>query len=345
MSGTPGGEDRRAFLKRLAGTSAMLAGLGVVGGALHDPRKGDRWFRDVAQADAMTLPRFDVQTPVGAAKLAIVHGQAAETMVRAAIDAVGGIKAYVQPGDIVLLKPNVAFDRGPALGATTSPAVLQAVARLCREAGAKRILVADNPINQPEGCFHKSGLGPAALAVGCELVMPGANDFETLLVGRTRTKDGKLEGQPGEALDRWPLFATPFRQATKVIGVAPCKDHNLCGASMSMKNWYGLLGGRRNQFHQHIHEIISDFPLMIKPTLTVLDATRLLLRNGPTGGSLADVKPGNTIVAGADMVAVDAYGWTLLERRGAPPAYLAKAKARGLGENDWQSLNPKELTV
>ena len=138
-------------------------------------------------------------------------------------------------------------------------------------------------------------------------------------------------------------------RATQVTCVAPLKDHNLCHASMTMKNWYGLLGGGRNRFHQDIHGIISDFPHMMKPTLVVLDGTRILTRNGPTGGSLSDVAEGNTLVMGVDMVAVDAYGYDLLRRiRGSGPDtldYLEQAHARGLGNRDWRSLNVKEARV
>jgi uncharacterized protein (DUF362 family) len=230
----------------------------------------------------------------------------------------------------VVLKPNVAFDRAPVLGATTSPEVLKAVARLCREAGARRIIVADNPINQPEGCFFKTGIQRAAGDVGAELMLPKPSAFKPLKID-------------GEVLTTWPMFYRPFEDADKVIGIAPCKDHNLCSGSMSMKNWYGLLGGRRNQFHQHIHGIISDFPHMIKPTLVVLDATRVLMRNGPTGGSLSDVADGNTLVVGTDMVAVDTVGYTLLGRDPANLEYLHKAEARGLGTTKWRSLNHREI--
>jgi len=208
--------------------------------------------------------------------------------------------------------------------------VLRAVALLCRQAGARKIVVADNPINQPEGCFFKSGIQQAAAEVDADLALPRPSAFESLQID-------------GEVLQTWPLFYKPFAEATKVIGVAPCKDHNLCSASMTMKNWYGLLGGRRNQFHQRIHGIISDFPHMIKPTLVILDATRLLMRNGPTGGSLADVAAGNTIIAGTDMVAIDTLGYTLLGRDPAKLEYLQRAEARDLGTTKWQELNWREV--
>ena len=141
-------------------------------------------------------------------------------------------------------------------------------------------------------------------------------------------------------------FYRPLAQATKVIGVAPIKDHNLCSASMTMKNWYGLLGGRRNQFHQHIHSIISDFALMMKPTLVVLDGMHVLHSNGPTGGRLSDVKEMGTVVAGTDMVAVDSYGYTnLLERDVANLDYLHKAHERGLGNMNWKESAWKEVHV
>ena len=111
------------------------------------------------------------------------------------------------------------------------------------------------------------------------------------------------------------MFYRPFREATKVIGISPVKDHNLCKATVTMKNWYGLLGNPRNQFHQNIHGIISDFALMMKPTLVIADGRKLLMRNGPTGGSLNDVKRGDTMVIGTDHTSVDSWCVTkLLEK-------------------------------
>ena len=149
----------------------------------------------------------------------------------------------------------------------------------------------------------------------------------------------------GEILRHWPLIHKPFQQANKVIGITPAKDHNLCHASMTMKNWYGLLGGRRNQFHQHIHSIISDFAMMIQPTLMVLDGMSVLMKNGPTGGRLSDVKDVGTVVAGTDMVAIDSYGYTHLLGRDnfEDLGYVHKAHERGLGNKNWKELKLKEV--
>ncbi|MCA9752543.1 MAG: DUF362 domain-containing protein, partial [Gemmatimonadetes bacterium] len=111
--------------------------------------------------------------------------------------------------------------------------------------------------------------------------------------------------------------------------------------------WYGLLGGRRNQFHQDIHGIITDLALMMRPTFVLLDATRVLFRSGPTGGSLGDVRAGQTIVASTDTLAADSFGWDdLLERKGQDkPRYLAMAAEKGLGQPDWSSLGRREVQV
>jgi uncharacterized protein (DUF362 family) len=324
--------NRREFLRRAGATGLAVAG--SVGGAawLYDPRDGGQYFRDQQVAQSKRLPSFQVERPASAVALALARGRDPEKLVRAALGALGGIGAFIQKGDVVLLKPNVAFDRAPLLGATTRPEVLKAVAALCKEAGARKVLIADNPINQPEGCFFKSGIQQAAAQIGAELMLPKGSAFEEVQID-------------GEVLGTWPMFYEPFRQATKVIGIAPCKDHNLCSGSMTMKNWYGMLGGRRNQFHQRIHGIVSDFPHMVKPTLVVLDATRVLMRNGPTGGSLSDVAERHALIAGTDMVAVDTCGYALLDRDPAHLEYLHRAEKRGLGTTKWRELNWREVQV
>jgi uncharacterized protein (DUF362 family) len=234
----------------------------------------------------------------------------------------------------VLIKPTVAFDRAPKLGATTNPEVLSALIRLVRAAGASEIRVADNPIESPENCFVKTGIADAARAGGAKLYLPSPASFEMLEV-------------PGAKLiERWPFFYRPFRGVDKVIGIAPIKDHNLCHASMTTKNWYGLLGGRRNQFHQDIHNIVADLALMMAPTFVILDASRILMKNGPTGGDLSDVVEGHTLIAATDQIAADAYGYSeLLGRKSDLPQYLYNARDRGLGVPDWRNVSLKEEQV
>jgi uncharacterized protein (DUF362 family) len=333
--------ERRRLLRHagIVGAAALGAGYLSVAPArwplsLRDP-DGERGKPRLPQ---LRLPRWDsggyaVAPAPTQAHVGVARGERVAAMVRAAVDAIGGINRFISRGDVVVIKPNVAFERPAVLGATTHPEVLTALIHLVREAGAAEIRVADNPIESPQSCFHRTGIQQAAVAAGARVFLPGAGEFETLNV-------------PGATwIENWSFFWRPFQGATKVIGVAPVKDHNLCRASMTTKNWYGLLGGRRNQFHQDIHGIIADLALMLRPTFVVLDGSRVLFRSGPTGGSLGDVKLGRTIVASTDSLAADAWGWdNLLERKGeALPRYFEKSVARKLGNPDWKNLHVKEV--
>ncbi len=333
-------EDRRRFLKQIG----TVAGLGL--GAGYASLAPSSWPLSLRDPDGergkpgrttLQLPKggYAVDAAPLQADLGVARGENVPAMVKAAVGAIGGIGRFIRRGDVVLVKPNVAFERAAPLGATSSPEVLTALIQLVREAGASEIRVADNPIESPESCFVRSGIRLAALEAGARVYLPTPSDFRTLAT-------------PGAThIARWPFFWRPFQGVTKVIGVAPVKDHNLCRASMTTKNWYGLLGGRRNQFHQDIHGIIADLALMLRPTFVLLDGTRVLFRSGPTGGSLADVRSGGTIVASTDSLAADAFGWDeLLERKGeALPAYFAKAAERGLGKPDWKTVRVKEEQV
>ena len=333
MSASPSHEspvNRREFLVRLGVTGALIAGSGLAARKLWKPKHFVPGFE---KEKGLQLRSYAPEISKVMPSLAIAHGTEYEKTIRAAMAALGGMDRFIRHGDVVMIKPNVAFDRPPALAATTHPDALRAVAKLCFEAGAARVIIADNPINSPTGCFFKSGLTAVASEMNLDLMYPETNSFAPLSL-------------TGEILKEWTFFNTPFKQATKVIGLAPCKDHNLCHASMTTKNWYGLLGGRRNQFHQHIHSIVSDFALMMKPTLVILDGMNVLMSNGPTGGRLSDVKPMNTIVAGTDMIAVDSYGYShLLERDIAELTYLHKANERGLGNINWKDTLYKEVTA
>ena len=113
---------------------------------------------------------------------------------------------------------------------------------------------------------------------------------------------------------------------------------------MTMKNWYGLLGGRRNIFHQDIHTTITELAQMATPTLVILDGTVTMMQNGPTGGSLSDLKPTQTMIVSTDPVAADAFGATLLERKLSELPHIGRAEAAGVGTADYRSLSPKILS-
>ena len=264
-------------------------------------------------------------------RMAVAAGRSRPAMLRGALAAMGGIERFIERGDRVMLKVNAAFATPAVLGATTHPELLAELVRLCRGAGAASVVVTDNPINAPESCFELSGIAPAVRAAGADLFVPGPGSF----------RPGTLPG--GRLICDWPVLFEPFAGVTKLIGVAPVKSHDRAGASMTMKNWYGLLGGRRNQFHQDIDGIIVELAMLVRPTLVVLDGTDTMMTNGPTGGSLADLKATNTLIVATDAVAADALGATLLGRSFRDLPYLSRAAGLGLGTTDFESLHPARV--
>ena len=332
--------DRRTFLTRTAAVAGVTAGLGYVSFA---PKGAPGSLKDMTGRRSepaetfFELPDFSVEKPSSiAADIGIARGERSDgvldfsedrirNMVLKATDSLGGLTHYIKPGDVVLVKPNVAFDRSPNLGATSNPVILEQLIRIIlADCKASEVRVADNPIESAPDCFRKSGVGPAAGKSGARVYLPDDNAFQTLKT-------------PGAALiEEWTFFARPFIGVDKVIGLSPVKDHNLCSASMSIKNWYGLLGGARSQFHQDIHGIISDLAMMIKPTMSIIDGTSVMISNGPTGGDPSNVVQGDVIVAGLDAVAMDSWVFEYCLKRGKEyPDYLFQAETKTTGKMDW----------
>ena len=260
--------------------------------------------------------------------MAIATGADRGQTVRAALAALGGMEKFVAKGDRVVLKVNAAFATPPSLSATTHPRLLEAVIDLCRSAGAAEVIVTDNPINDPSSCFALTGIAQAARKAGAKVFL------------RATTRCAPITVPGGRLIVDWPVLSAPLSGANKLIGLAPVKHHERSGASMTLKNWYGLLGGRRNIFHQDIHTLIAELARMVRPTLVVLDGTTTMMRNGPTGGSLDDLAETNTMIVSTDPVAADAFGATLLGKTAADLPYLALAAAAGAGTVDYESLHP-----
>jgi len=261
-------------------------------------------------------------------QMTVVKNAEPRELAARAIENLGGMGRFVAKQDVVVVKPNIAWDRTPEQAANTNPEIVAEVVRQCRQAGAKRVIVTDVSCNEARRCFERSGIQAAARAAGAEVMLPDPDNFREVDMG-------------GAMLKNWPVFA-PFLDADKVINVPIAKHHALTGATLGMKNWYGILGGERNRLHQQIHQSLADLACFMLPTLTLLDCYRVLMRNGPTGGNLEDVELKRTLVAGTDPVAIDAYvakAYWNLEAEQMP--YLHMAAARGLGTPDFEKLDVK----
>lgn len=298
--------DRREFLKltAVAGVGLSVAGLEEIARSAQTPDRPD---------------------------LAVVHGASASAITKAAVDAMGGIKRFVSRGDVVVIKPNMGWDRLPEQAANTNPEVVATLVRLCFEAGARKVKVFDRTCNDPRRCYVQSGIAPAASSLGAEVSYVDDRKFRDMRIN-------------GEAIKSWPLYTEVF-EADKVINVPIAKHHGLAKLTMSMKNWMGIMGGKRSSIHQKIDESLADMSRIVKPSLTILDAVRILTANGPQGGDLRDVKKLDTVIAGVDQVAIDSYGATLFGMKGSDLGYVVIGDRTGLGRIDLSKLKIRKINL
>lgn len=322
------GLTRREFTRRVALAGTAVAAASWIGFSRHRVLPP---AATVAGANTFRFADYRMAGTVG--RIGIVTGGERAGAVVRALELIGGMGAFIKPGERVLLKVNAAFASPSLVGATTHPELLAAVIAQCRAAGAGEVLVTDNPIHDPPTSFRLTGIGAAAERAGARVVSPTARMFRPFTLSN------------GLLLRDWPVLAEPFEGVDRVIGISPVKDHHRSGASLTLKNWYGVLGGRRNLFHQDIHSIITELAQMLTPTLVILDGTASMMTNGPTGGSTGDLKPTRTIVASTDSVAADAVGIGLLGRRVEDLPYLLRAMEAGVGTVDVESLAPKRAEL
>jgi len=321
------GMTRREAMLQLLRVGGAAAG--VTGTAFWLSERSRRPVpKEAQQARRDHRVAADAQWP----QMTVVQNGEPGALAQKALENLGGMSRFVGKQDVVVLKPNIAWDRTPEQAANTNPELVAEIVKQCRQAGAKRVIVTDVSCNEPQRCFLRSGIMAAARAEGAEVILPDADHFREVDLG-------------GVVLKTWPVF-TPFLEADKVINLPIAKHHTLSGTTLGMKNWYGILGGQRNRLHQQIHQSLADLAGFMLPTLTLLDCYRVLVRNGPTGGNPEDVILKKTLIAGTDPVAIDAYAakayWNL--DAGQLP-YLEIAAARGLGTTDFASLNVKVSQV
>lgn len=307
--------SRREVVARLASTALAAAAVG--GGAFyfHDRRART----PVARA----VPDWRVEGLAGLPPAVAARGPDPADNVRRAVAALGGMGRFVRPGEVVVIKPNVGWDRLPEQAANTDPQVVGELVRACREAGARKVIVTDNSCNDPRRCFVRSGIEAAVREAGGETVDALAAVWvQAALAGYSTGLE----------------VMAHVLAADRVINVPVVKHHSLSRVTIGMKNWMGVLGRGRNRLHQSIHHAVAELGAMFRPTLTVVDATRVLMANGPTGGSLGDVKTVHAVAAGVDPVACDAWGAAQMGLDPANLPFLVEAEQRGLGRSDFAAV-------
>lgn len=284
--------DRRAFLKTAAAASLFTPSL-------------------VKEALAAK------EQPV----VAVAEGKDYRAITRKAVNAIGGMRRFVKAGDVVVVKPNMGWDRSTEFAANTHPQVVRALVEECLAAGAKKVKVFDYTCNDSRRCYVNSGI---------EGALKGMRNVECKQIEQERFKKVPLNGR---FLKEWELYDEVLA-ANVFINVPIAKHHGLSKVTMGLKNIMGIMGGNRGYIHRNLDVALADVNARVKSHLTVIDATRILTAHGPQGGSLADVKVLNKVIASTDIVAADAFATTLFGLKPADIPVIATAHKRGLGEMD-----------
>lgn len=271
-------------------------------------------------------------TGVRQSKLVVCRGNDATDLVQKSFDALGGVEKFVKPGNIVVVKPNIAWDRTPQLAANTNPEVVAEIVRLCKKAGAKEVKVFDRSCNDARRTYETSGIAEAARNQGADVSHIDDRKFKTIPF-----PDGKM-------LKEWEVYGDVL-DADVFINVPIAKHHSLTNLTLSMKNHFGVVGGRRGLLHQDIHQKIADLSTEIKPHLNIVDATRILKANGPTGGNPQDVQLMNTLVVSTDAVAADSFSATLFGMKGEDVGYVKIANEMGLGRMYPNEIQAEEIVL
>lgn len=242
-----------------------------------------------------------------------------------AINALGGMRRFVRPGDTVVVKPNIGWDRRPEQAANTHPLVVRAVAAEALRAGAKKVKVFDRTCNDPRRCYVNSGI---------EAALRGMSGVELKQIEAERFRKVRLNGS---TLSEWELYDEAVN-ADVFINVPIAKHHGLTGVTLGLKNIMGVMGGDRGVIHRRIDAALADVNAVLKSRLTIIDATRILVAHGPQGGSLQDVRVLNRVIASRDIVAADAYATTLFGRKPEDISVTVAAYLKGLGEMDTRKM-------
>ena len=328
-----GAFTRRQFLGLAGATAATaaLAAAGCGGGAPQAPPTNSRRSPSAApSADtAGSTPRPTDQRSV----LAVARGGDPEAITVAALAALGGMKRFVRRGDDVVIKPNICTGyHGPEYAATTNPDVVGTLVALCRRAGAERVRVMDSPFGGPaDEAYKVSGIAAAVEEAGGEMELMAPAKFREYRI------------PDGQSISSWPIYRDVLA-CDVLIDVPIAKDHGLTRLSLAGKNLLGVVL-EPGSIHSDIGQRTADLVSVCRPTLTVVDAVRVLTANGPTGGDLNDVERLDTVIAGADIVAADSYAATLFDLRGEDIPYVRAAAAMGLGEMDLDKVEVRRARV
>jgi len=290
-------------------------------------------FSMYSAGSIMVAPVFNIIPPVLAKitqpQLIVGVDKNYIDLVKKTLQPLGGMSAFVKKGDRVVVKPNIGWDRKPEQAANTHPLVVKSIVKLALDAGASKVQVFDRTCNSSRMCYSNSGIKDAVESI---------NDKRALCEHIDDRKFIPVTIKKGKSLKEWPFYKDALA-ADCYINVPVAKHHRLAELTLGLKNVMGVIGGERGRIHTNIGQYLADMCTVLKPDLTVIDATRILLQNGPQGGNINDVKTLHTLIATTDPVAADAYATTLFGKKPEDIESTKAAYQMGLGEMNLKKMN------
>ncbi len=250
-------------------------------------------------------------------------------LLNTALKELGGLENFISKGDVVVVKPNIGWDRRPELAANTNPQLIGELVKKCFEAGAKTVKVFDRTCNNSRRCYRNSKIEEAAKEAGAEVLQIRKNKFKELPIN-------------GKVIKEWPIYED-YLEADKMINVPIAKHHSLATVTLGLKNLMGVMGGNRGSLHNNFALKIADIDRKILPTLTIIDAYRILTANGPQGGNPDHVKLTKTLIASSCTVSADYLALQLFGHSLDDVEYIKVAADEGLAKYDLNNLNVKRV--
>jgi uncharacterized protein (DUF362 family) len=261
-----------------------------------------------------------------------VSGGEPLALLQAAIESFSGLSSFISKGDRVVIKPNIGWDRKPEQAANTNPELVAGLVKICFEAGAAKVKIFDRTCNNPQRCYKNSQIEMLSKKYGADVEQ--IRDF--------KFKDYGLP--EGELLKEWPIYQD-YLEADKVINIPIAKHHSMSRVSLGLKNLMGVMGGNRGSLHNKFTQKINDINAHILPTLTIIDAYRILLRNGPSGGNINDVKIEKALIMSPCTVTADYLALGLFNLNIADVPHIQEAVNRGLNKYDIAKLDVKRINL
>jgi uncharacterized protein (DUF362 family) len=264
--------------------------------------------------------------------VSVMNGEPGE-MFDAAIESMGGMSTFVKKGQTVVVKPNIGWDVIPEKAANTNPQLVKRIVERCYEAGASDVYVFDYTCDEWTNCYKNSQIEPLAKEAGAKIVPGNFEKYyrEEKIPKGISLKDAKVH----ELILNSDVF----------INVPVLKHHSSANLSISMKNLMGVIWDRRYWHRNNLNQCIADFSTYCKPTLNVVDAYRVMMKNGPRGVSENDVVTYKTQILSTDIVAADAAAAKIFGSNPEEIEYIKMAGDMGVGNYNLAELNINRIKL